>query len=99
MTVCSPLWMSSTRDTVSEILEHVRNNQKVHFKFYRMGILYYETEKGLLFEVPISDAGTGIFNAEDKAINYMRWIRPQLRKNAEALAESQTATPAQGDGE
>ena len=91
--------MSFTTNTVSEILEHVRNNQKVRFKFYRMGILYYETEKGLLFEVPVSDAGTGIFNAEDKAINYMRWIRPQLKKNAEALAESQNSKPVQGDGE
>ena len=62
------------------IVDHVRDNQKVHFKFYRMGILYYETDKGLLFEIPISDTGSGSFNVEDKAINYMRWIRPQIEK-------------------
>ena len=67
------------------ITDHVRDNQKVHFKFYRMGILFYETEKGLLFEIPITDTGTGTFNNEDKAINYMRWIRPQLEKAKKEL--------------
>jgi hypothetical protein len=67
------------------ITDHVRNNQKVHFKFYRLGTLYYETEQGLLFEVPISDTGNGVFNSEEKAINFMRWIRPQMEKNEKAL--------------
>lgn len=61
--------------------EHVVDDQKVRFEFYRDGILYYKTEKGLLFEVPISDAGTACFNAEDRAILFMRWIRKQLEAN------------------
>ena len=60
------------------IKEHVKDNQKVRFKFYRSGILYYETEKGLIFEVPISDTGDAVFNLEDKAIIFMRWIRKQI---------------------
>lgn len=59
---------------------HVNDNKKVSFQFYRTGILYYKTELGLTFEIPISDAGAGIFPLEDKAINYMRWIRRQLEK-------------------
>lgn len=70
------------------VKEHVENNQKVRFSFYRDSILYYETEKGLLFEVPISDTGKGCFNAEDKALLYMRWIRKQLEANSEGLKDS-----------
>ncbi len=32
------------------------------------------------FPVPISDCGDGTFNAEDKAILYMRYIRKQLEE-------------------
>lgn len=62
------------------ILDHVKDNKKVTFKLYRSDILYYETELGLIFEIPISYTGTGSFPIEDKAINYMRWIRPQIEK-------------------
>jgi len=65
----------------TNVKEHVINDQKVKFSFYRDGILYYKTEKGLLFEVPISDTGSGCFNAEDKAMLFMRWIRKQLEAN------------------
>jgi len=64
------------------IKDHIKD-RKIKFKFYRMGILYYETELGLVFEIPISDTGTGLFPSEDKAINYMRWIRKQIVKNKE----------------
>ena len=69
------------------VKEHVKGNQKVSFRFYRNGILYYETEKGLLFEVPVSDTGTGTFSAEGKAILYMRWIRKQLEANEAGMRE------------
>ena len=71
------------------IKKHVENNQIVRFQFYRAGILYYETEKGLLFEVPISDCGDACFNREDKAILFMRWIRKQLEANEEGKRECQ----------
>lgn len=70
------------------VKEHVINDQRVRFQFYRDGILYYKTEKGLLFEVPISDTGMGCFNAEDRAILFMRWIRKQLESNAEGMKDS-----------
>ena len=65
-----------------EVKEHIINDQKVHFSFYREGILYYKTDKGLLFEVPISDTGNACFNAEDKAMLYMRWIWKQIDANS-----------------
>ena len=71
-----------------EVKEYVVNDQKVRFSFYREGILYYKTEKGLLFEVPISDTGNGCFNVEDRAMLFMRWIRKQLKANAEGLKNS-----------
>lgn len=58
--------------------EMVRNNQKVTFRFYRDGQLWYATECGFEFPVPISDAGTATFLAEDRAILFMRYIRKYM---------------------
>jgi hypothetical protein len=58
--------------------EMIVNNQKVRFSFYRDGQLWYETECGFRFPVPISDAGTATFLAEDRAMLFMRYIRKQI---------------------
>jgi hypothetical protein len=58
--------------------EMIVNNQKVRFSFYRDGELWYETECGFRFPVPIADAGTATFLAEDRAILFMRYIRRQM---------------------
>jgi hypothetical protein len=60
------------------IKEMVRNNQKVTFKFYRDGQLWYATECGFEFPVPIAEAGTATFLAEDRAILFMRYIRKHM---------------------
>ena len=57
------------------IKEMVENHQKVRFRFYRDGQLWYATECGFEFPVPIAEAGTATFLAEDKAILFMRYIR------------------------
>lgn len=67
---------------ITNVKEHVSNNKRVYFQFYRGGILYYKTELGLIFEVPTSDCGDACFMLEDKAMLYMRWIRKQLEANA-----------------
>jgi len=64
-------------DTIN-VKDHVSGGQKAFLKFYRGGILYYQTEKGLMFEIPISDCGDACFNAEERAITLMRWIRKQI---------------------
>ncbi len=58
--------------------EMVQNNQKVLFRFYRDGHLWYATECGFEFPVPISEAGTATFFAEDRAILFMRYIRKHM---------------------
>lgn len=58
--------------------EMVSNNRKVKFLFYKQKELWYETESGFKFPVPIEDAGDGVFLSEDKAILFMRYIRKQI---------------------
>ena len=60
------------------IKQMVENNQKVRFRFYRDGRLWYGTECGFEFPIPISEAGTATFLAEDKAILFMRYIRKYM---------------------
>lgn len=53
----------------------------VEFDFYRDGMLYYHTVVGdFRFSVPVSDTGTGTFLRHDKAIFFMRWIKPQYEE-------------------
>jgi len=72
--------------------EMIVNNQKVRFDFYRDGQLWYATECGFRFPVPLADVGTATFLAEDRAILFMRYIRKQLAaldtaKEAQHLAD------------
>ena len=64
-------------------LKELVKGKRVRFKYYRDGELWYETEDGFEFPVPIADTGTGIFNAEDGAILFMRWIRRHLVEREE----------------
>ena len=50
----------------------------VKFEFYRKGELFYRTEGGFQFRVPIEDTGDGVFLAEDRAMIFMRYIRKEL---------------------
>jgi hypothetical protein len=59
-------------------LKELVKGKKVRFRFYRDGELWYATDDGFEFPVPIADTGTGVFQAEDGAIHYMRWIRKHL---------------------
>ena len=56
-------------------LKELVKDKRARFKFYKDGELWYETEDGFDFPIPIADTGTGVFKAEDTAIRYMRWIR------------------------
>ena len=63
----------------------VKNNKKVTFSRYRKGNLYYKTECGFEFPVPISDTGDGEFLSEDKALTYMRWIRKHIKESNQSM--------------
>lgn len=66
------------------IKEMVAEGRKVRFLYYKLGELWYTTETGFEFPVPISDCGDGAFLAEDKAILFMRYIRKHIAYLEEA---------------
>lgn len=61
------------------IKEMVSNGKKVKFMHYRQKELWYVTETGFEFPVPIEDCGDGVFLAEDKAMLFMRWINRHVK--------------------
>jgi hypothetical protein len=74
---------------MNTLKEMVKDNKKVKFSFYRSGNLYYETECGFVFPVPIEDTGNAAFNAEDKAMLFMRYIRKEI-----AAREQEVTVPS-----
>lgn len=73
---------------MSKILNMVKEGKVVRFKYYREQTLYYETECGFEFPVPLHDSGTAIFKNEDKALLFMRWIRKHLELIKQARKEA-----------
>ena len=65
--------------------EHVQG--RVKFQFYRAGNLYYLTESGITFPVPIDDIGEATFMYEDKGLLFMRYIRKFMDQQKEAANE------------
>lgn len=61
-----------SEDGVS-LRSHLKGN--VQFLFYRKGLLWYKTDAGFRFPVPVEDCGDGTFRSEDRAILFMRYIR------------------------
>ena len=61
---------------MATLKEHIKG--VVRFQFFRDNQLFYKTETGLVFPVPIADTEKGTFLAEDKAIYFMRYIRKFL---------------------
>ena len=72
------------------IKDLVKDGKKVSFLFYQKGELWYETECGFKFSVPIEDTGDGRFLATDKAMIFMRYIRKQIQANEEGKSEPKT---------
>jgi hypothetical protein len=48
------------------------------FQYYRDNSLWYKTCTGLQFPVPVSDIDQGTFNASEKGMLMMRWIRKHI---------------------
>ena len=71
----------------ASIKDMVKDNQKVSFQFYRDGQLWYTTETGFEFPVPIADAGTATFLAQDRAILFMRYIRKHIEHLRHSVKE------------
>lgn len=63
------------------VKDHIRGTSV--FQFYRKGHLWYETDDtGFMFPVPIEDIGDGTFNAREKSLIMMRYIRQLLAEAA-----------------
>lgn len=65
------------------IKDMVKDNKQATFQYYRKGELWYKTECGFMFPVPVSDVGDGTFNATEKAMLLMRYIRKQIAAHEE----------------
>lgn len=76
---------------MSTLKEMIKDNKKVRFSFYRDHELWYTTEDGFEFPVPVSDVGTATFLAEDRAMLFMRYIRKHLEFLAKAKEEHEIA--------
>ena len=61
------------------MIKEIVKDKYVEFKYFRAGNLFYETECGMLFPVPIEDTGEATFKDKDKAIFFMRYIRKHLK--------------------
>ena len=67
-----------TKNTDLKILDLVRTGAKVTFVRYQDNELWYRCDQGFEFPVPLSDATSGVFLAQDKAIYFMRYINKHL---------------------
>ncbi len=80
---------------MNTIKEMVKDNKKVFFLYIRNNEIWYRTECGFKFPVPISDIGEATLLPEDKAILFMRYINPHLKMinqvRESALKEANTA--------
>jgi hypothetical protein len=66
------------------IKDMVKDNKKVYFQYYRAKELWYKTEDGFEFPIPIEECGDACFLVEDKAILFMRYIRKHLESISKA---------------
>jgi hypothetical protein len=75
-----------------DIKSMVRDGKKVTFLFYKQNELWYKTECGFAFPVPINDTGDGVFLSEDKAMLFMRYIRKEIEVIKAAKIEQSSDT-------
>ena len=61
------------------IKEMVASGKTVTFVRYQHNNLWYSTECGFEFPVPLDDTGDAAFLANDKAIMFMRWINKHIK--------------------
>lgn len=73
-------------------IKDIVKGQNAHFRYFRDGALYYETDNGFQFPVPIDDAGSATLNAQEKAILLMRYIRKHLARTEAARAAQEAGT-------
>ena len=68
-------------------IKDIVKGKKARFVFFRDRALFYETDDGFQFPVPVDDAGSATFNAEEKAILLMRYIRKHIARTEQARVD------------
>jgi hypothetical protein len=76
---------------MNSIKEMVKDHKKVKFSFYRDKELWYVTEDGFEFPVPIEEVGNATFMAQDRAILFMRYLRKHIEMLDTARKEHDAA--------
>jgi hypothetical protein len=69
---------------MTSIKDMVGGDKQVSFVRYRDGELWYATDDGFEFPVPVADIGNATFLARDKALLFMRYMRKHLEMVAQA---------------
>jgi hypothetical protein len=64
---------------MKSIKDMVTGEKQVTFTRYRDGELWYVTDDGFEFPVPVVDIGNATFLARDKALLFMRYIRKHMQ--------------------
>lgn len=78
--------------TEKDIKDMVTPGKQVTFLRYQNGELWYVTQCGFEFPVPVSDTGSAAFEAQDRAMLFMRWINRHIRMLMAARTNTETAT-------
>jgi hypothetical protein len=73
------------------IKDMVKDNKQVTFVHFKEGELWYRTDDGFEFPVPVADVGNATMLAKDKALLFMRYIRKHLDMLNEARSEAGAA--------
>lgn len=77
---------------MNSIKDMVAGGKKVTFVHYRQNELWYTTECGFEFPVPIEDIGDATFMASEKAMLLMRYIRKHIEFLNKAKAENEATS-------
>ena len=73
-----------------KLKDMVQPGKMVHFSHYKLNELWYTTDDGFQFPVPIDDTGDGSFMRDDKALLFMRYIRKHIKHLEDAKSEQET---------
>ena len=69
--------------SIDKILD---DNECVSFMFFLSGKLWYRTESGFKFPVPIKGSGQSVFLSEDRAKRFYPYIKAHAEKLDKAKA-------------
>ena len=69
----------------------LQDNENVRFMFFLSGKLWYRTESGFKFPVPIKGSGQSVFLNEDRANRFYPYIKAHAQKLDEKTEKAKAA--------